>query len=431
MPSLSKYEFMADAWGLDSNPFPASTINTSPTNINEAVFPDEFRAVREKLVTDAIVSGRPLGFLWSIPPSPGGEDTGLGKTGTMRRVAWELNRDWGEGLVPLGARARLLGQTDATALYTTFDRNKVTSLNAALFQAVVYAADPANSPDGRPLAQRLRDRLIKRHILERDDVAGVRAVLASERSRLAPGRPVLRAEALAALAVPDEGGSVLANALAEVSDASRQRSGLDYFEAFFTLAQAAGVYHVFVFVDQLEDLANSTVPRAKRSKEVERIRDVAFENPMFVGKLHLVFTMHGRAQHAVEGFWREARLPRFDRATSTDEYVVTLQGVQTDQQAAELLHTYMRPFRPERPDDIAPFDPSSLAVLREVRDGRVGPMLELARLVFDRAATHNKPVIDAAFVRAFVDGGEPPADNLSTRRATAGRDARLIDDVLS
>src|SRR5207247_1344465 len=174
MPPVSKYDFMIDNWGLDSNPFPASTINTSPTNINEDVFPEEFRAVREKLVADAIVSGRPLGLLWSVPPTPGGEDTGLGKTGTMRRVAWEMNRDWGESLVPPSARKRLRGQTDAVALYTTFDRNKVTSLNAALFQAVVYAADPANSSDARPIVQRLRDRLVERKGLQPDDVGGVR-----------------------------------------------------------------------------------------------------------------------------------------------------------------------------------------------------------------------------------------------------------------
>src|SRR5688572_14815138 len=106
MPSQSKYDFMMDAWGLDSNPFPANTINTSPSEINEDVFPNEFRSVREKLVADAMVTGRPLGFLWSVPPTSGGEDTGLGKTGTMRKVAWELNSNWGAGLLPASVRRR-------------------------------------------------------------------------------------------------------------------------------------------------------------------------------------------------------------------------------------------------------------------------------------------------------------------------------------
>lgn len=431
MPTLSKYEFMIDKWGLDTNPFPASTINTSPAEINEAVFPEEFRDVREKLVADAIVSRRALGFLWSVPPVPGGEDTGLGKTGTMRRVAWEMNRNWGEGLVPQSLRERLNRSTDAVALYTTFDRNKVTSLNAVLFHAVVYAADPRNSADGRSIAQGLRSRLVEREALDPEDEDGVRDVITRTRARIAPGRPVLRPEVVSALAADDPEGYVLAEVLATVSDTSRQRNGLDYFEAFFTLAQAAGVPHVFVFVDQLEDLANSGVPRLKRSREVERIRDIAMENTVFAGKLHLVFTMHGRAQHAVEGFWREARLPRFDHAPTTEAYVVTLRGIRTEEQVEELLLTYFREHRPEREDDISPFDASALRVLRETRDGRVGPILELAHQVLERAATSNREVIDGRFVLALVDGSELPADDLAQRRGGAGRDARVIDDVLA
>jgi hypothetical protein len=432
MPTIPKYEFMIETWGLDTNPFPADTINTSPAEINEDVFPDEFRAVREKLVGDAIVSRRALGFLWSVPPVPGGEDTGLGKTGTMRKVAWEMNRNWGEGLVSPTLRERLRRQTDAVALYASFDRQKITSLNAVLFQAVVYATDPRNSADGRSIAQGLRSRLAEREGLEPDDVDGVRGVIERTRARLAPGRPALRPELVKALAVADaEDESALANVLASVSDTSRQRNGLDFFEALFTLAQAAGVPHVFVFVDQLEDLANSGVPRLKRMREVERIRDVALENTTFAGKLHLVFTLHGRAQHAVEGFWREARLPRFDHAITTDAYVVTLRGIQTDEQVAELLRTYLRPLRPERHEDITPFDQSALRVLREARDGRVGPILELAQQVFELAASSNRELVDGSFVLAVVNGSELSTDDLAPRRAGAGRDARVIDDVLA
>jgi hypothetical protein len=431
MPTVSKYDFMFEKWGLDTNPFPSDTINTSPDSINEDVFPDEFRDVRLKLVAESIMSGRALSFLWSVPPTPGGEDTGLGKTGTMRRVAWELNRDWGESLLPESMRRRLERQTDAVALYASFDRNKVTSLNAVLFDALVYASNPGNHARGGSVAQALRSRVVQREGLEQDDADGVRDAIVRTRTRIAPGRPVLRSEIVEALAADDPEGYHLAAVLATVSDASRQRSGLDFFEAFFTLAQAAGVPHVFVFVDQLEDLANSGVPRLKRSREVERIRDVALENPLFARKLHLVFTMHGRAQHAVEGFWREARLPRFDHTSITDPYVVTLRGIQTDEQVAELLRTYLRVLRPERIDDITPFDSSALATLREARDGRVGPILELAYQVFEAAATQNREVIDGRFVKALLDGNPLPTDDLGSRRASSGRDSRVIDDVLA
>lgn len=433
MPSRlrSKYEFMYDAWGLDSNPFPVSTINTSPDYINEEVFPQEFEEFRQKLIVDAILSGRALGFLWSIPPTPGGEDTGLGKTGTLRRIAWRLNQDWGRALMPTNMRKKLPASSDAIALYASFDRNKITSLNAVLFQALVYAADPKNTSSGQSIVQLLRNRVVEGAGLESGDVDGVRAVIDRTRAMLGPGRPHLRTEAVQAFAEQDDTGETLSAALARVTETNRQRNGLEYFEAFFTLAQSAGVPHVFVFVDQVEDLANRTVPRAKRVKEVERVRDVAFENQYFAGKLHFIFTLHARAQWAIQDIWREARLPRFDRTAVTDEYIVTLRGVQNDQQVAELLRTYLSELRPERPEDVSPFEGTALSALRETRDARVGPILELARQAFDNAAARNKTLIDGSFIRALVDGSPVSASEVQPPRGSYGRDARVIDDVLT
>jgi hypothetical protein len=107
MPILPPDDFMYEAWGYDTNPFPSNTVNTSVDLINEAVFSDEYEAVRGGLVRDAAATGRPIGFLWSVPPVPGGEDTGLGKTGTLRRVAWTTNEDWGASLFTRRQRERL------------------------------------------------------------------------------------------------------------------------------------------------------------------------------------------------------------------------------------------------------------------------------------------------------------------------------------
>jgi hypothetical protein len=293
----------------------------------------------------------------------------------------------------------------------------------------VYAANAETGHGGRSVAARLRDRLVAKHQLTPSDNLGVLQVILAERDRLAPGRPALRADTVAALASHDP--EALGRHLRDLSPAARMRNGVDYFEAFFAFAHAAGVPHVFVFVDQLEDLANSATPRAKREKEVGRIRDLACEHPMFAGKVHLIFTMHGRAQHAVQELWMRARLPRFDRSPVTEEYVVTLEGIRDDAQVAELLHTFLRPLRPDGGDNLLPFDTSALAALRTARAGRVGPILELARISFDAAARRNVHTVDAALVRALDDGSATPTDQAARRRGTRARDARVIDDVLT
>jgi hypothetical protein len=422
---------MQEEWGYETNPFPTSTINTSVEQINEAVFADEFDAVRGRLVRDAITTRRPLSFLWSVPPVPAGEDTGLGKTGTMRRVAWTMNRDWGASLFSTRQRERLGEEAAAVACYASFDQNKITGLNAVLLQAVVYAADPRNGEDGQSIVARLRARLMERADLA-DDPDQIADHIHAVRARLAPGRAALRPDMVDVIARCGGGDALeLTQYLTKkVSDGTRQRSGGDYFEAFFTLAVAAGVPHVIVFVDQLEDLANSATPKQKRIKEVERIRDFTSEHPVFTGFLHLVFTMHARAMVAVQEFWRLARLPRFDRALITDPYVVTLRGIQTDEQVAELLGTYLVPGS-GRADGIMPFDRSALAALRTLRQGRIGPILDLARDAWNAAALRNVRVIDDSFLSALVDGTTPDTDGLADRGAATVRDARVIDDVLT
>ena len=63
-----------------------------------------------------------------------------------------------------------------------------------------------------------------------------------------------------------------------VTQAGRTRNGLAYFEAFYTLVRAAGVDHLFVLIDQLEDLATAkNIPRSTRQREVGRFRDIFAE----------------------------------------------------------------------------------------------------------------------------------------------------------
>src|SRR5438270_802348 len=83
-----------------------------------------------------------------------------------------------------------------------------------------------------------------------DDHDGLREAILAARRRLGATLVALREEALDAFVTGDDGS--FAEWLSEVSDASRIRSGLAYFDFAFTIASAAGVPHFFVFVDQLE-----------------------------------------------------------------------------------------------------------------------------------------------------------------------------------
>ena len=66
------------------------------------------------------------------------------------------------------AQIRRTFEVNALALYTSFDRSRVTSVHAALFDAVVYAAK--RGPDDAPsLAERLHQRVVDRNLLDPRD----------------------------------------------------------------------------------------------------------------------------------------------------------------------------------------------------------------------------------------------------------------------
>jgi len=67
----------------------------------------------------------------------------------------------------------------------------------------------------------------------------------------------------------------IAEFLTGISLANRNRNELIYYDLAFTVIAAAGVEHLFIFVDQLEDPA-TTQTKAKRTREVGGCTDRAF-----------------------------------------------------------------------------------------------------------------------------------------------------------
>ena len=425
-----KYQHMAEAWGIDGNPFPADAIHQGSEPYNPEVFPEENDSFFKRLVYGAIMDRRGFSFLWS--KGANGEDTGFGKTTLLKHGAREVNRDFGQSvLATAGMRKDRIPSNLAVASYTSLNTLSSVGVYPILFAAAEYLADPKNGVGGKSVFGLLRDRIVEANGLEDDDEDGVRSAVLKARRKLGPTLTPLNEEALRAFGSPDDGE--IGDFLAGVKDTTRVRSGLAYFDFAFTVAATAGVPHFLVFVDQLEDLATTqTVTKAKRSREVGRMRDIIAETAPFAGKVRFLFTFHVRAADALNEMWSLNRLPSYDPEDPANEgSVVVLRGIQDVDQARELLITYLNERRTEGgSDELSPFQENVLPVLIEKAGGRPGILLRDAYRLFDRAAEQGLPTIDrevAETVLGLKKGG-------IGRRAVVAvpdpDDARDIDDLL-
>lgn len=426
----TKHQHMRRIWKLARNPFPDAAIHRDGNPFSADVFPVEYESFLSNLVYGAVVDGRSFGFLWS--KGPRNEDTGFGKTTILRESAREINTDFAEQILRKnGVEGDELEEYAAVAAYAAVDTTNSTGIYPVLFSAAAYLADPRNGRDERSVIDLLRDRICERNGIDPlDGQSVVRAVLAARR-RLGPTLPPLRTEALDAIANPTVGA--FAEFLADVSSASRIRSGLQYLDVVYTIARAADVPHLFVFVDQLEDLAtNNAIAKSRRTREVGRLRDIFVEDQVFAGHLHGILTLHVRAQTALDEMWYQNRLPSFDPNSAANAgSIVVLRGVRDDEQVRELLVAYLDEARLTGPiGDLAPFEDDVLRVLRENAGGRVGLILRDAHNLIDRAATRGLETIDAAFTAALFSGTADEESEAPLIPVGAARDARSLDDLL-
>jgi hypothetical protein len=227
------------------------------------------------------------------------------------------------------------------------------------------------------------------------------AVVAARRA-MAPGGVPLRPELLAAFAA---GGDHLAVALSQITEATRMRSGMQFLDFALAALGAAGINHLFIFVDQLEDLAtNLGITSAKRSKEIGRIRDLLEEQP-YAGRLHQILTFHTEAAIKLARYWEPQRLPRFDIAADNLSVIVEPRGMTTNDQAIDVIKAYLEVKRVGSPsDELSPFEPAAVSVLRTVSQGRVGILLTKAHGLFHAAAEAGVETIDADFATKFFSG---------------------------
>jgi hypothetical protein len=407
MTLIDPNQHMEDTWGLDANPFPPEAISSRDGEPWADLYPAEMTAFGRKFIRGGVRGGGAINFLWSQGATA---DTGFGKTRLTREMRDRVNTDLG-ATVLTKAGLRPERQVKVAAAYTNLNSLDASGLYPVLHAA---AADLAIFHNNIPAVLDTARQLIIDRIAERDGLLAKdveRAAIADELRRVrlddAPTGSALRPELIDGFAA---GSLALRQAIGQVSDATKLRSGIAYLDFALTALSAAGIEKLFLFIDQLEDLANNrTLTKAKRDREVGRIRDLQETEP-YASRLRMVLTFHATAASALADFWEKHRLPSFEAVPANDAAVVVLRGITSEEHAAELLKAYLDADRVESVDDeLSPFQMDAVSELLAHSEGRVGILLANAHKVFDAAARAGLPAITADIVRETLGGGAAAA----------------------
>lgn len=418
--ALDALDHMEEAWNLDGNPFPAEAIHAQNTPYCPTVFKEEAQEFRRKFVRASIRSNVNIGFLWSQGTH---SDTGFGKTTLMREITKEINLDLG-GQTLTRAGVRTERQVPIAAAFSNLNNLNASGLYPVLFNAVF---DLTQRPsEGTAVFDQAKARIVQD--LGTDDPSDLCRRVNDTWLRICGTAPPLRSEVVSAFA--NEGSQGVNSALGRVSATARLRNGLHYLDFALAALAAAGIDHLYLMIDQLEDLATTrTITNAKRSREIGRIRDM-LEGPPYASRVHFVFTFHNRAARDLERFWEQNRLPSFEASPSNLASVVVLRGFKDDTQVSDLLRVYLDERR-DGPveDDLLPFDAGAVSVLREVSDGRVGILLSRARELLDFAAEHRAPRVTGQFASQFFSGLGPSNVEAESQYGSDPQESD-IDDLL-
>ncbi len=416
--SSNPFDHIEEAWGLDGNPFPHTAISTGDEPYSPEVFQAEAAEFNTKVVRGALQGNRQMAFLWSKGP---GGDTGYGKTSLMHATVRAINDDdWGEQLqLDMGMKPERV--VPVAAGFSEVNTMSRTGLFPVVFNAVLGMA----AGDGEPLV-RAHARIANR--IGTDGSGAIADALAEARRRRAPTGPPLRADVRDVFC--DDPAS-LPDFLGGITPTTQLRSGIEFLHFALIAFAADGIEKVFLMIDQLEDLAtNKSLPASKRRREIGRIRDLMETEP-FASMLHQTFTFHATAARELDTFWEANRLPSFEDTPSNQAAVVVLRGLRDDDQVAALLKAWMEPHRNgvEVEDDLVPFEPDALSVLRAVSQGRPGPLLNRANELFDAGATAQVGRIDAEFARQHFSGSNLAA--VATGEDDDGDLAPEFEDLLA
>lgn len=435
--------WMRRQWNLDRNPFPQGAIASLAREDNREngrlfrpdVQLDKIPEAVDKFVVGAAFSGLKFGYLWSVSGPASDDYRGYGKSSMLQYLVEETNKDFGHALLEnAGFTSDEADEAAICAMLASFDKAVNTSLAAVFLQATEYACryrNPAtkHEAEGRTLAGHLRERLANK--LGTDEptelAEAVQRVSDSIRGRTL-GPPL--DDFIQLLCAGDE--TALGRYVAQVKSGARTRVGAANFLATFLLfAKAAGVPHVLLGCDQLEDFAATTTSKQKRALETERFRDFVLELMPMADMLTIVVTMHPRAELAISEMWRLADLPSMAyHLEENDGHVVVLREIETLEQTRALLKPYLEEARTASvpADELTPFTAESLEALLDRSDGKPRDILRKAHGLVERAARENWPEIDAEGTRSVLDSLALPDDDDEDGGWSAATTSRTLEE---
>lgn len=430
---LPKIVWMKKHWHLRENPFPSEAIarlgGEDPREngllFNPDVQPEKLKEAAEKFVLGAAYNGQKFGFLWSLGTGLHGDARGFGKSVTLQWLVEKINEDFGrQFFLQFGLEDSDADEHPLCAVLASFDMANAKSLNAVFYEAARFACRFKHSPDAPTLAERIRDRLAEQ--LKDTSPKALRGAVDSAQESLR-GRTLgpLVEEFLELLCAQDH--ARLRRHVDEVSSAKRSRNGAAYLATFLVMVKAAGINHVLLCCDQLEDFAAPTTSRQKRSIEVERFRDYILELQPMSDMLSCVVTMHPRATQAIGDMWRLADLPSYEHDREENrQRVVILERIATPVQARRMLETYLQRFKSAEAgvDAIAPFTKDAIEVIFHRSDGKPRDILKKANALVNAGAEANWDVIDGKRAAEILDSFHPVEDDEPSppKRLVSARD---------
>lgn len=410
---VGKVVWIKKTWGLKLNPFPSTAIARLGSDddrengllFNPSVQANKVSEAVDKFVLGSIFSGLKFGYLWSLGTGAGSDARGFGKSSILQFLVEKVNADWGRSAILEGGLDEDDAQEEPTAaVLAAFDKNNSTSLNAVFYQATEFAVRFSPRPGEPTLAMRLRNQLIER--IGSDRREDLREAVEREQ-QLLRGRTLgpLLIEFVDLLVAGDH--SALVRYVDAVTTTKRTRSGAAYFATLVVFAKAAGIRHMILCCDQLEDFASTTVSRQKRSVEVERFRDYLLELQPMSDMLSVIVTMHPRATAAIADMWALADLPSYDYARAENgQRVVVLETIKTVGQAEGLLVPYLKKYRTTGEHASEPLYPFTEGAVKSILDHTLGKprdILRTAAALVDAGAVENWPVVSAERADKFLE----------------------------
>ena len=369
---VNKIVWIKKQWQLKSNPFPAQGIallggedlSENGLLFDPSVQDDKFSEAVEKFALGSAYSGLKFGFLWSLSTGMGADARGFGKSSLMQYLTEYINTDFGRpAFLDTGLEESDADEHPMCAVLASFDMAHVRSLHAVFFAAVEYACR-FSRPDTPTLVERPSQ---ANHRPARDIGSGRDQACRRDRSsstyaggRWTPGPRIPRP----ACAGDHDGLRRHVNA---VKPAGRTRNGASYLATLLIYIKAAGIPHVLLCCDQLEDFAATTTTKQKRVLEIERFRDYLLEiQPMADMSASSSPCTRARSRRSPR-CGSLADLPSYEHDRQENRHrVVVLDKIHSAERTERLLRQYLDGFRASSAaadlDPLTPFTADAIEV---------------------------------------------------------------------